>query len=51
MSLGSGEAPVEAVVNKAIELGFGIVVESETQKPDGISEVKRCIDYLKSLGK
>ena len=51
MSLGSGEAPVEAVVNKAIELGFGIVVESETQKPDGISEVKRCIDYLKSLNK
>ncbi len=46
MSLGSGEAPVKAVLDKAIELGFKIVVESETQKPDGISEVKRCIDFL-----
>lgn len=51
MSLGSGEAPVKAVLNKAIELGFTIVVESETQKPDGISEVKRCIDFLKAQNK
>ena len=51
MSLGSGEAPVKAVLDKAIELGFKIVVESETQKPDGISEVKRCIDFLKAQNK
>ncbi len=48
MSLGSGDAPVVAVLNKAIELGFRIVVESENQKPDGISEVTRCIDFLKA---
>ena len=51
MSLGSGEAPVKEVLDKAIELGFNIVVESETQKPDGISEVKRCIDFLKAQNK
>ena len=51
MSLGSGEAPVKAVLDKAIELGFKIVVESETQRPDGISEVKRCIDFLKAQNK
>ncbi len=49
MSLGSGEAPVAAVREKALELGFLMVVESETQDPTGPEEVKRCIDYLKSL--
>ncbi len=49
MSLGQGEAPVREVLKRATELGFLIVVESETQKPDGISEVQRCIDFLKSL--
>jgi len=28
-----------------------MVVESETLQPDGISEVTRCINYLKSLEK
>lgn len=49
-SLGLGEAPVTAVREKAIELGMTMVVESEGLEPDGISEVKRCIDYLKTLG-
>ncbi len=50
-SLGSGEAPVAAVREKAIELGLTMVVESEGLKPDGISEVTRCFDYLKALEK
>lgn len=48
-SLGLGEAPVEAVRKKAIELGLGMVVESEDLDPTGLEEVKRCIDYLKTL--
>lgn len=48
-SLGQGTAPVAAVRAKALELGFTMVVESESLDPDGVSEVKRCIDYLKQL--
>ncbi len=48
-SLGAGEAPVAAVREKAIELGLTMVVESEGLKPDGLSEVTRCFDYLKTL--
>ena len=50
-ALGEGEAPVAAVREKAIELGMHMVVESETLQPDGISEVTRCFNYLKSLEK
>ena len=50
-SLGSGTAPVAAVREKAIELGMHIIVESEGLQPDGVSEVGRCMDYLKSLEK
>ncbi len=49
MSLGSGEAPVAAVRERALELGFLMVVESETQDPTGPAEVERCINYLKAL--
>lgn len=49
MSLGSGEAPVKAVIETAEKLGFKMVVESETLSPTGIEEVTRCIDYLNSL--
>lgn len=49
--LGDGEAPVAAIREKAIELGMMMVVESENLKPDGISEVTRCFDYLMSLEK
>ena len=48
-ALGEGTAPVVAVLEKAKELGMDIVVESETLQPDGISEVTRCIEYLKRL--
>lgn len=48
-SLGSGEAPVAAVRAKAIELGVGIVVESEGLDPTGKEEVERCINYLHTL--
>ena len=48
-SLGEGTAPVAAVREKAIELGMHIIVESEGLQPDGVSEVARCMDYLKSL--
>ena len=50
-ALGEGEAPVAAVRERAIELGMHMVVESETLQPDGISEVTRCFNYLKSLEK
>jgi len=49
--LGMGEAPVAAVYAKAIEMGLPMVVESETCKPDGMTEAKICIEYLKSLEK
>jgi len=48
-SLGSGQAPVEAVRKKAIDMGVKIVVESEGLDPTGVEEVKRCIEYLKQL--
>lgn len=50
LALGEGSAPVAAVVKKAVEQGLDIVVESEGCKPTGKEEVKRCIDYLKTLG-
>ena len=49
--LGQGEAPVAAVYAKAVERGFGMIVESETLKPDGITEARICFEYLKSLEK
>ncbi len=49
--LGMGEAPVAAVYAKAVEMGIPMVVESETCKPDGITEAKICIEYLRSLEK
>lgn len=50
-ALGEGYAPVERVLDKAIELGFKIVVESEGLDPSGPEEVARCFRYLESLGK
>ena len=43
--------PLMVVRAKAIELGMHMVVESETLQPDGISEVTRCFNYLKTLEK
>ena len=48
-SLGSGMAPVAAVRERALEYGMHIIVESGGLQPDGVSEVGRCMDYLKSL--
>ena len=47
--LGMGTAPVKAVYNKALAMGLPMIVESETLTPDGPTEAKICIDYLKSL--
>lgn len=49
LPLGQGTAPVKAVYEKATALHVPMVVESETQKPDGFTEAKICIAYLKSL--
>ena len=49
MPLGKGEAPVKDVYAWAKENGKLMVVESETLNPDGITEAKICIDYLKQL--
>ncbi|MBE6546813.1 MAG: sugar phosphate isomerase/epimerase [Ruminococcaceae bacterium] len=48
-SIGSGEAPIKEVRQKAKEMGLTIVVESEGLEPNGLAEVKRCIDFLKKL--
>ena len=50
-ALGEGEAPVAAVYARAKELGMRMVVESENLNPDGLSEVTRCMNYLRSLEK
>ncbi|MBQ8382954.1 MAG: sugar phosphate isomerase/epimerase [Clostridia bacterium] len=47
--LGMGTAPVKEVWETAKRLGIPMVVESETLTPDGLTEAKICIDYLKSL--
>ena len=49
-ALGEGEAPVGLVLNKALSEGLTVVVESEGLSPDGLSEVSRCMSYLKSVG-
>ncbi len=49
MSVGAGNAPVEEVRAKAIEMGLKIVVESEGLSPTGPEEVRRCIEFLRTL--
>lgn len=49
--LGMGDAPVAEVWNAVRDLGIPMIVESETCTPDGPTEAKICIEYLKSLGK
>jgi sugar phosphate isomerase/epimerase len=48
-ALGEGNVPVRAILKKAEELGFTVVVESEGLDPTGLCEVKRCIDYLHGI--
>ena len=47
--LGQGEVPIKAIRDYAYEHGFGIVVESETLTPDGMTEAKECIEFLKTI--
>ncbi len=49
-ALGEGQAPLAEVVAAAKRLGLYMIVESETQDPDGPSEIMRCIDWLKVNG-
>lgn len=49
MPLGQGTAPVKAVRQKAVQMNLPIIVESETCKPDGITEARECMEYLRSL--
>jgi len=48
-SVGSGMAPVKAVRDWAIKNNVLMVIESEGLDPTGPAEVKRCIDFLRSL--
>ena len=47
-ALGEGEAPLCEVMSAARRLGLYMIVESETQRPDGPSEIGRCIDWLRA---
>ena len=47
--LGRGAAPVRAAWEKARARSVPMVVESETQDPDGITEARVCMDYLRNL--
>ena len=43
-----GQAPCKAVYKKAVEMGVPMVVESETCTPDGPTEARICIEFLKA---
>ena len=45
--LGRGAAPVIEPLECAKKHGFKIIIESEGMTPDGITEAKRCIKFLK----
>ncbi|MDL2301970.1 sugar phosphate isomerase/epimerase [Lachnospiraceae bacterium OttesenSCG-928-D06] len=47
--LGMGTAPVKAVYETAVKLNLPLIVESETLTPDGITEARICIEYLRGL--
>lgn len=49
--LGMGEAPVSDVYAYCAERNIPMIVESETCKPDGVTEAEICINYLHSLEK
>lgn len=48
-SVGEGEAPIHAIREWAIRNQVLMVIESEGLDPSGPEEVKRCIDFLKTL--
>ncbi len=47
--LGKGQAPVIEAYAKARELGMTVIVESENLDPDGLTEVRNCIEFLRVL--
>ena len=49
--LGYGEAPVRAAYDWARDNGRLMIVESESLKPDGITEAKQCYDWLRAQEK
>ena len=49
MPLGRGTAPVKEVYDWAAANSRLMVVESETCNPDGVTEAKICIDFLRRL--
>lgn len=48
-SVGEGEAPIKAVRAWAMKNQVLMVIESEDLSPTGPDEVRRCIDYLRTL--
>lgn len=48
-SSGEGEAPIKAVRQWAIDNDVLMVIESEGCDPTGPEEVRRCIEYLRTL--
>lgn len=48
-SVGSGEAPIQAIRQWCLDNDVRMVIESESLDPTGPEEVKRCIDYLRTL--
>ena len=48
-SVGSGRAPIKAVREWANKNGVLMVIESEGLQPTGTEEVRRCIEYLRTL--
>ncbi len=49
LSVGMGNNDIISIVKKAKKLGIAVVVESEGLDPTGEDEVRRCIEYLKTL--
>lgn len=49
LSVGSGEAPIAAIREWCIKNNVLMVIESEGLDPTGPEEVKRCIDFLRTL--
>ena len=42
---------MQITLDKAIELGLPVVVESEGEDPTGPDEITRCFRFLEGLGK
>ncbi len=47
--IGEGAAPIIECVKKADELGLYKIVESEGMIPDGLTDVRHCLKYLRKV--